>query len=164
MTFNPLGIVIQRYGGNVEYSFVPHNAVTLTGYVQSVPVSMVRPFVGDIEIRDRATSPGLGGELGYRLYTGRRGPEGLFLGASFVVMPLAYPRLGRDLAVELERTYAVGGAADIGAQTITEFGLTLGGGVGVSYVGYDLPNDPSRLPFAMPRVLPRLLVQTGFAF
>lgn len=164
LTVNPLAFVIQRYGGNVEYSFLPHQAVVATGYVQSVPVSMVRPFAGNMEIRDRATSPGFGGELGYRLYTGRRGADGLFIGGSFVAMPVAYPRLGRDLAVELERVYGFGGAVDIGAQTVTSFGLTIGGGIGASFLAYDMPNDPSRLPLAMPGVLPRLLLQTGYSF
>lgn len=164
LTINPLGFVIQRYGGNAEYSFAPHHAVVATGYVQSVPVSMVRPFAGNVEIRDRATSPGFGGELGYRLYSGRRGADGLFVGGSFVAMPVAYPRLGRDFAVELERVYGVGGAVDVGAQTVTSFGLTIGGGIGASFLAYDMPKDPSRLPFAMPHVLPRLLLQTGYSF
>lgn len=164
LTINPLGFLIQRYGGNVEYSFLPHHAVVAAGYVQSVPVSMVRPFAGNIEIRDRASSPGFGGELGYRLYSGRRGADGLFIGGSFVAMPLAYPRLGRDLAVELERIYGIGGAVDVGAQTVTSFGLTIGGGLGASFLAYDMPNDPSRLPFAMPHVLPRLLLTTGYSF
>lgn len=164
LTTNPLGFVIQRYGGNAEYAFLPHHAVIATGYVQSVPVSMVRPFAGNVRIRDRASSPGFGGELGYRLYSGKRGAEGLFVGGSFVAMPIAYPRLERDLAVGLERVYGVGGAVDVGAQTITSFGLTIGGGIGASFLAYDMPDDPSRLPFAMPRVLPRLLLQTGYAF
>ncbi len=164
LTVNPLAFVIQRYGGNVEYSFLPHHAIVGTVYAQSLPVSMVRPFAGNVAIRDAASSPGFGGELGYRLYSGGRGADGLFIGGSVLAMPLAYPRLARDLAVELERVYGVGGAVDIGAQTVTSFGLTIGGGIGVSLLAYDMPNDPSRLPFAMPHVLPRLLLQTGYSF
>src|SRR5690606_19062202 len=52
LTVNPLGFLIQRYGGNVEWSFAPHHAITTSAYVQSVPVEMVRPFAGEIEIRD----------------------------------------------------------------------------------------------------------------
>jgi hypothetical protein len=164
LTLNPLGFVIQRYGGNLEYSFAPHHVIAGTGYVQTVPVEMVRPFARGVEIRDRATAPSFGGELGYRLYSGRRGADGLFIGGSFVAMPVAYPRLGRDRAVELERIYGVGGAVDIGAQTVTSWGLTIGGGLGASFLAYGMPNDPSRLPFAMPNVLPRLLLQTGYSF
>jgi hypothetical protein len=164
LTFNPLGLVIQRYGGNVEYSFAPHHVVAGTLYVQSVPVEMVRPFASGVEIRDPSTSPGFGGELGYRLYSGRKGAHGLFVGGSLVAMPVAYPRLGRDFVVELERVYGMGGAIDVGAQGITSFGLTIGGGIGASFLAYDMPDDPRRLPFTIPTVLPRLLLQTGYAF
>ena len=66
--------------------------------------------------------------------------------------------------VELERIYGVGGAVDIGAQTVTSWGLTVGGGLGASFLAYNYPNDPSRLPYALPNVLPRLLIQTGYSF
>lgn len=171
LTINPLGFVIQRYGGNIEWSFAPHHALTASGYVQSVPVSMVKPFAGDIEVRDRNASPGLGGELGYRLYSGRRGADGLFIGGAFVAMPVAYPRLasvagvtGGQTTVELERIYGIGGAIDVGAQTVTRWGLTIGGGLGASFLAYDFPNDPARLPYSLPAVLPRLLLQTGYSF
>lgn len=171
LTVNPLAFVIQRYGGNVEWSFAPHHALVASGYVQSVPVEMVRPFTGkDLDIKDRNATPGIGGELGYRLYSGKRGADGLFIGGSFVAMPVAYPRLGgiapgqRQAIVELERIYGVGGAVDVGAQTVTSWGLTIGGGLGASFLAYDYPNDPSRLPYALPNVLPRLLLQTGYSF
>lgn len=169
LTLNPLGIVIQRYGGNVEWSPAPHHALIVSGYVQSVPVELVRPFTNRIRVSDGSAAPALGGELGYRLYSGRSGPEGLFIGGSLVAMPFAYPRLANDatlknMSVELARVYGLGGAIDIGAQTITSFGLTLGGGIGASFLTYDMPQDPQRLPIAMPSVLPRLLLSTGYAF
>lgn len=164
LTVNPLGLVIQRYGGNVEWSPVRHQAIVASGYVQSVPVELVRPFASGIEIRDRATAPSFGGEIGWRLYSGRKGADGLFIGGAFVAMPMAYPRLGPDLAVELERIYGIGGAVDVGAQTVTDFGLTIGGGIGASFLAYDFPDDVRRLPVSLPGVLPRLLLQTGYAF
>jgi hypothetical protein len=170
LTVNPLAFVIKRYGGNIEWSFARHHALVGSGYVQSVPVEMVRPFAGDFEIKDKSASPGFGGELGYRLYSGKRGADGLFIGGSFVAMPVAYPRLGaispttRQATVELQRIYGVGGAIDIGAQTVTSWGLTIGGGIGASFLAYDYPRDPSRLPYALPNVLPRLLLQTGYSF
>jgi hypothetical protein len=169
LTINPLAFVIERYGANFEYSFLPHHVVVASGYVQTVPVEMVRPFMpANVQIRDGATSPSLGGEIGYRLYSGRTGANGLFIGGSFVAMPLAYPRLtsatmGRA-TVELERMYGFGGAVDVGAQVITSFGLTLGGGLGATFLSYEEVKDSSRLPIAMPSVLPRMLLQTGYAF
>lgn len=170
LTINPLAFVIQRYGGNVEWSFARHHALVTSAYVQTTPVEMVRPFAGEIEITDRNASPGLGGELGYRLYSGKRGADGLFIGGSFVAMPVAYPRLASispatgTASIELARIYGVGGAIDIGAQTVTSWGLTIGGGLGASFLAYDYPDDPSRLPYALPNVLPRLLLQTGYSF
>ena len=172
LTINPLGFVIQRYGGNVEWSFARHHALVTSGYVQSTPVEMVRPFAGDVRITDKNASPGFGGELGYRLYSGKRGADGLFIGGSFVAMPVAYPRLASispttgvsNATVELARIYGVGGAIDIGAQTVTSWGLTIGGGLGASFLAYDYPDDPFRLPYALPNVLPRLLLQTGYSF
>jgi hypothetical protein len=170
LTINPLAFVIQRYGGNVEWSFARHHALVTSGYVQSVPVEMVRPFAGEFEIKDKNATPGFGGELGYRLYSGKRGADGLFIGGSFVAMPVAYPRLGgidpaaTTATVELARIYGVGGAIDVGAQTVTSWGLTIGGGLGASFLAYDYPNDPSRLPYSLPNVLPRLLLQTGYSF
>ena len=170
LTINPLAFVIQRYGGNVEWSFARHHALVGSGYVQTVPVEMVRPFAGELDIRDKNATPGFGGELGYRLYSGKRGADGLFIGASFVAMPVAYPRLGgisasqRQATVELQRIHGYGGAIDVGAQTVTSWGLTFGGGIGASFLAYDYPNDPSRLPYSLPNVLPRLLLQTGYSF
>jgi len=169
ITVNPLAFVIQRYGANVEHAFLPHHVVVASGYVQTVPVEMVRPFMpANVDVRDRATAPSLGGEIGYRLYSGRTGANGLYLGGSFVAMPVAYPRLASATAagatVDLERMYGFGGAVDVGAQVITSFGLTLGGGLGATFLTYEEPNDPSRLPIAMPSVLPRMLLQTGYAF
>lgn len=170
LTINPLAFVIQRYGGNIEWSFARHHALVGSGYLQSVPVEMVRPFAGDIVIKDKNATPAFGGELGYRLYSGKRGADGLFIGGSFVAMPVAYPRLGATevgtgtATVELARIYGVGGAIDIGAQTVTSWGLTIGGGLGASFLAYNYPDDPSRLPYSLPSVLPRLLLQTGYSF
>lgn len=170
LTVNPLGFIIQRYGGNVEWSFARHHALAVSGYVQSTPVELVRPFAGELEITDKKASPGFGGELGYRLYSGKRGADGVFIGGSFVAMPVAYPRVGAinlattQASVDLARIYGFGGAVDIGAQTVTSFGLTIGGGVGASFLAYDYPDDPLRLPYALPNVLPRLLLQTGYSF
>lgn len=170
LTINPLAFVIQRYGGNIEWSFARHHALIGSGYLQSVPVEMVRPFAGEVQIRDKNATPAFGGELGYRLYSGKRGAEGLFIGGSFVAMPVAYPRVGgvdaatTTASVELARIYGVGGAIDIGAQAVTSWGLTIGGGLGASFLAYNYPDDPARLPYSLPSVLPRLLLQTGYSF
>lgn len=165
VTLNPLGFAVQRYGANLEVLPVPHHALTGSLYLQSMPAWIARSISGRSEINeDRGSS--VGGELGYRLYSGSRGANGLFVGASFVSMPLAYPRIADDLAsVDLRRFNATGAALDIGAQLVTTDGFTLGGGIGVMYLGYELPADTRRVPLTIePHVLPRLLLAAGWSF
>lgn len=165
VTVNPLGIAIERYGANIEVVPVPHHAIVGSLYAQSVPTWMARSISGRSEIN---ASPGssLGGEIGYRLYSGKVGADGLFAGASFVSMPLAYPRLADDRAsADLRRFTASGAAVDIGVQKVTSSGFTIGGGIGVMYLAYSLPEDSRRIPLAIePHVLPRLLLAAGWSF
>ena len=165
VTVNPLGLAIQRYGANLEVVPVPHHALVGSLYSQSIPTWIIK----DVSGRNEINQPGgasLGGELGYRLYSGRVGADGLFVGGSFVSMPLAYPRLASDLAsADLVRFSALGAALDVGLQKVTRSGFTVGGGVGVMYLDYQVPNDNRRIPINIePHVLPRLLLTAGWSF
>jgi hypothetical protein len=165
VTVNPLGLAIQRYSANVEVVPFAHHAFVGSLYSQSMPVWLIKDVSGRDEINPQ-TSASLGGELGYRLYSGSVGADGLFVGASFVSMPLAYPRLGRDLAsADLVRFSALGAAFDIGLQKVTRSGFTFGGGVGVMYLDYQVPSDVRRIAITVePHVWPRLLLMTGWSF
>lgn len=165
VTVNPLGLAFERYGGNVEVSPFPHHALTASLYSQSVPLWLVKALSARDEVHEHGGST-LGGELGYRLYSGKGGADGLFVGGSFVSMPLAYARLGADLAsAELVRFSAPGAAFDLGVQKVTGSGFTLGGGIGVMYLAYAVPTDNRRLPLGIePHVLPRLLLAAGWSF
>ncbi len=165
VTINPLGLAFERYGGNVEASPLPHHVFAGTLYTQAIPMWLVKSLSGHDEIHDNSGSS-IGGELGYRIYSGRIGADGLFAGASFVSMPLAYPRIDADLrSADLVRFNALGGAFDIGAQKVTESGFTFGGGVGVMYLSYAMPSDIRRIPIGLePHVLPRLLLAAGWSF
>jgi len=164
VTINPLGLVYDRYGGNVEASPIPHHVFTGSLYTQSVPLWLVKSISGRDEIHD-AGGTSLGGELGYRLYSGSIGADGLFAGGSFVSMPLMYPRIDADFrSADLVRFNALGAAFDIGVQKVTGSGFTIGGGVGVMYLAYDMPQDFRRLPIGIePHVLPRLLLAAGWS-
>jgi hypothetical protein len=148
VTINPLGLAFERYGANVEASPLPHHVIAGSLYTQSVPMWLVRKLAG------------------YRLYSGRIGADGAFVGGSFVSMPLAYARLASDTrSVDLVRFNAVGAAFDIGVQKVTDSGFTIGGGVGVTYLSYTMPVDSRRLPLGIePHVLPRLLLAAGWSF
>jgi hypothetical protein len=166
ITGNPLSLLIGRFGGNVEIVAAAHHAIVGSAYAQVFPVGIVRGMMPP-EVRDRVRDPPVtvGGELGYRLYSGSRGTEGLFVGPSLVVTPLAYPRLTPDMNVDLVTFHAPGVALDAGVQHVTGIGLTLGGGIGVEYLAYTLPNDPRRLPVPVDaHWLPRVLMAAGWSF
>lgn len=165
VTINPLGLAFNRYGGNVEASPLPHHVLTGSLYTQAVPLWLVKSISGRDEIHENGGSS-LGGELGYRLYSGSIGADGLFAGGSFVSMPLAYPRWDADMrSADLVRFSALGAAFDVGVQKVTSSGFTLGGGVGVMYLAYDMPQDFRRIPIGLePHVLPRLLLAAGWSF
>lgn len=165
VTVNPLGLAIQRYGANVEVVPVPHHAIVGSLYSQSIPVWLIKDVSGRDEINKQGGAS-LGGELGYRLYSGKVGADGVFVGASFVSMPLAYPRLASDLAsADLVRFSALGAALDVGVQKVTASGFTIGGGVGVMYLDYTVPKDWRTIALTMePHVLPRLLLTAGWSF
>ena len=164
VTVNPLGLALARYGGNVEASPFPHHTLVASLYSQSVPMWLARAFASRDELHDTGGAT-LGGELGYRLYSGRNGSDGLFVGPSFVSMPLAYPRLASDLrSADLVRFSAPGAALDVGFQKITSSGFTIGGGIGVMYLAYEMPNDVRRIPIGFePHVVPRLLLAAGWS-
>jgi hypothetical protein len=159
-----------RYGGNVEVLPFAHHAIVLSGYVQTFPPWIVRRLVpSNVEVGGGPPSRP-GGEIGYRFYTGARGATGLFVGPSAVVMPLLYPRLSQDLRAEVVSFNAYGAALDVGVQAITDFGLTLGGGLGVMYLAYMPPasvTPPAGVTapsIIQPHVLPRFLLTAGWSF
>jgi hypothetical protein len=112
----------------------------------------------------------VGGEIGYRFYTGRDAPTGFFVGPSFLAMPFAYPRVTEDAKAEVVSFHAYGAALDLGAQIVTGSGFTFGGGVGVMALAYTPPASAAppagvEVPsYPEPHVLPRLLLQAGWAF
>ena len=72
VTINPLGLALERYGANVEASPLPHHVIIGSLYTQAVPMWLVRKFAGQYTVHDN-DGASLGGELGYRLYSGSLG-------------------------------------------------------------------------------------------
>ena len=139
LTLNPLPMALGRFGANAEFLAAPHHAFLVSAYLQSFPTWMLRQLVpSNVDVgAGPASRPG--GEVGYRLYTGANEATGLFVGASALAMPLAYPRVTRTLRADVVSFEGYGGALDIGVQVITDAGFTLGGGLGVMYVAYTPP-------------------------
>lgn len=167
---NPLAAVAGRYGLNVEYVPFVHHAIIGSAFYQTFPTYALKPFMPTPIDPNAGASGKAGGEIGYRYYSGRRGANGFFAGASAVVMPLAAPRLTQEQKGELTSFYAYGGAIDIGIQGITDSGFTIGAGIGGMYLAYDVPKSAKTPtgaePFKVsdPHVLPRVLFAAGWSF
>jgi hypothetical protein len=170
ITLNPLGFVASRYGANVELLAARHHALTASVYVQSFAPWMLRMVMpSGVTIGDGPPSR-VGGEIGYRFYTGSEGATGFFVGPSVVTMPLAYPRVSDTGAVDVVSFNALGVSADLGVQAVLSSGFTIGGGVGVMVLAYAPPPSATPPPgvtapsLAEPHVLPRLLLHAGWSF
>jgi hypothetical protein len=163
-------MALGRWGANVEFVPAAHHAIVASGYLQTFqPWILRRILPSEVEVGGGPPSRA-GGELGYRFYTGATGANGLFIGPSFVAMPLAYPRVGADLRTDVVSFEAYGGAFDVGAQAIVDGGFTIGGGIGVMYLAYTPPASIAPPPgvsapkLLEPHVLPRLLLAAGWSF
>jgi hypothetical protein len=167
---NPLPLVAGRYGVNVELVPFRHHALIASAWLQTFTPAMLRVLLPDAIDVSKGAVALLGGELGYRVYSGGEGAHGLFAGVSGVAMPIAYPRVSPDLKSEVLSFHAYGGALDVGVQAITSSGFTIGGGLGVMYLAYAPPSSAQPPPgvsvpsIPEPHVLPRLLMSAGWSF
>jgi Protein of unknown function (DUF3575) len=164
---NPLAIAIGRFSMNLEYMVAPHHAVEISPYVFfAVPGA-------------NSEVDAYGGEIGYRYYTGKYGPEGWFLGGSLAFGTFTYqhnaPTVTRasdglllDGSVNTEYD-SLGGAIDAGYQIILQEHVVVGLGAGVEYryltIGPDFqPYDhTSQWLLYGPGFRPRLLFSMGGA-
>jgi hypothetical protein len=120
----------------------------------TMPCMMVLP---------KQTFWGVGGEIGYRYYTEERGPRGFFVGPSFILGVMTAKAQNGDKLGYLD----LGGALDVGWQTIIADSVTVSFGVGVQFTAPDksIPNQqfPADI-YANTRVFPRALASIGWAF
>ncbi len=159
---NPLDFIIGRYSLALEYLPVPHHALHATPYWEyALPGT-----------DDQLT--GIGAELGYRYYTGDRGPHGFFAGGSFLVADLEYVHgnvvpLPLDQAVDTKYVQ-LGGAVDVGYQLVFLGAFAAGVGAGVQYTAdtltpqFEYVNHPWHDLVYGPGLRPRAIVQLGAAF
>ncbi len=167
---NPIPMIAGRYGINAELVVVRHHALVASGWAQTFTPTMLRVLMPKEIDTSRGAATRFGGELGYRFYTGREGPNGLFVGISGVAMPIVYPRVTQDFKTDVPSFNAYGGAFDVGVQAITDAGFTIGGGLGVMYLAYAPPasaTPPSGVTipdYPEPHFLPRLLFSAGWSF
>lgn len=164
---NPLSLFIGRLSANVEYMPAVHHAVVVNPYYVSVNADVTVGVDGDAETYEDNFSGG-GVELGYRMYTGSKGPNGFFVGPSLLLG--LYNSEDSDFTDTEGRTFtSYGFAVDIGGQGVIGPGIVLGGGFGLQYTkvsgdapGFDLPLTAEILVGG--GVRPRFLLSVGYAF
>jgi len=159
IALNPLGLFVGRYSISLEYQPVLHHAITLN------------PFYNHTTITDTVTDAnygtlnGGGAELGYRYYTGRKGPNGFFVGPSFL-----FGSYSQSINNSKSDSFtAFGGAVDVGGQAVIGPGFVIGGGFGMQYTktSKNIATDNLNLAtvlIASGGVRPRFLFSVGYAF
>jgi hypothetical protein len=160
LTINPIAPLIGRWGGNVEILPVSHHGVYLSGsYVSRADCCTSTPSdTAGSSPENASVLRGGFGELGYRYYTGSRGPMGLFVGPSLVTGVLS---TGSEGTISL-----VGAALDVGGQLVFH-GFVLGAGVGVQALHASRmitkTDDPTVDVLTQSMIAPRLLATIGYA-
>ncbi len=130
LTFNPLNLIIGRYGFNFEYQPVLHHGLILTPHYDYLSGSLPDDG-GCLNGNCTDTLNGVGAELGYRFYSGRHGFDGFFAGPSLLIArrKLTGTYEGHTSA---EVFTSVGGAFDVGWQWQQDH-FSVGIGAGVQY-------------------------------
>lgn len=183
---NPLSLLSfgRRASIQIEVMLAKHHALTINPFYIRQPQRLKEHLPNSsLDTRDTPTDFGirnaLGGELGYRFYTGDRGPNGFFTGPSFIYARSWHTghrapefddfdiALGRILAVgDYNGSFnAYGAAFDIGGQFIFGPGIVIGFGVGVQYVVPSGSFGGALSYFSgLIGIAPRVLFALGYAF
>ena len=165
--WNPLPLfTIGRASGNVVFVPFDHHALVLSPFYawsKTEPIYVIDASGTPIRQLPEQHFRGFGAELGYRWYSGRGGPRGLFVGPSLVLGSFT-----ASAADGTDTSYLhLGVAADIGYQVLVADSVALSLGVGVQYTtpSKSLPDQqfPADL-YANALVRPRVLSSLGWAF
>lgn len=165
---NPLSVIIGRYSLNVEILPARHHALVLNPHYDSFSFEPAVNAGGeDIAVTDGFS--GYGAELGYRYYSGSRGPQGFFIGPSLLLG--RYHAKQSDLTGSDEKSFtSVGWALDVGGQAIVGSGVVLGFGLGIQQTRNSVNADQfGELPLFAEALVgsgvrPRFLFSAGYAF
>jgi len=154
LSYNPFTLQASRYGANAELLLKSHHVAELTLY-------WANTLTNEDSFSNRFR--GIGGELGYRYYTGHDGPRGIYVGPSLLLGGFdAVPANGATTKFE---NYGV--AIDVGYQALVGDRWVVGLGGGVQYNRPNKTFSQQELPasvYANPGVRPRLLLALGVAF
>lgn len=165
---NPLALAIGRYSIQGEYLPAPHHAITLNPFFVHAPVTA---SVNGQDV-DLGSLNGFGGELGYKFYTGSKGPNGFYVGPSLILGHYSASAPSGTAAAGSsgnDSFTSYGAALDIGGQAIVGPGIVIGGGFGLQYTknSQDLNTSDLNLASAVIAgggIRPRFLLSLAYAF
>lgn len=177
LELNPLAVFVGRYSLTGEVLVSRHHGIVVTPYVVH---GTVDPDTNayDYDIGDDAVLNGWGGEIGYRYYFDK-GLNGPYAGISALVGRYVWSGTHYDSSsgekAEATRsdlaTMSIGGALDVGYETVIGPGFVVGGGLGLQYT---VATEERAIPFdrfASPALAsclegfcPRFLLTVGYAF
>ena len=158
----------------LEATLADHHALNLSLFYGATRTNQVPASMADMTQVDALTTlfQGFGGELGYRWYSGKAGPRGLYVGASFLLAHYdATPTKGVGTSTARNGAdvpfWNLGGALDVGWQGIfaDRFVAGLGGGLQYTAPTHSFPQQeiPASV-YANRGLRPRILLGLGVAF
>jgi hypothetical protein len=161
---NPLATFIGRYSIQGEYLPAVHHAITLNPFYTHASITISNGNADGSDLNAGSLS-GFGGELGYRYYTGVKGPNGFYVGPSFLFSSYSQSLDGQSS----DSFTSVGGAIDIGGQGVVGPGIVVGGGFGLQWTKTSKDIDTNNLNLASAVIAgggtrPRFLFTIGYAF
>ncbi len=163
VSFYPLSLFIGRYSAQFEYLPVQNHAISLNPFYTSLDG-------GSVNGASLGKFSGFGAELGYRFYTGSKGPNGFFVAPSFLFA--SYKQSGficTGASTSCSTSFTSYGAAlDIGGQAVIG-GFVIGGGGGLQSTKNSKSIATDGLNFASAIIAggglrPRALLTIGYAF
>ncbi len=165
LEWNPLALIIGKVSVNAVIVPVDHHALVLSPFFATTttnPIDVYDPS-GNATQLPAQKFWGVGGEIGYRYYTGLGGPRGLFAGPSLILGAMTAEAQNGTSTSYMD----LGLAADVGYQmlVVDDLSLTLGAGAQYSFPSRSIPGQqfPADV-YANARVFPRALASIGWAF
>jgi MYXO-CTERM domain-containing protein len=154
LSWNPFTLHLERASLNLEVLARSHHVAVITLFGARTKTN---------EDSYENVFEGLGGELGYRWYSGHDGPRGLYVGPSLLLARFwAVPARGETIPF-----WNLGLAVDVGWQAIVADRWVVGVGAGAQYTVPTASFPAQELPasvYAIRGLRPRLLMALGYAF
>jgi hypothetical protein len=164
--WNPVALItIDRVSFNVVIVPADHHALILSPFYQWATTQPIFVFDQDGAATQLPQQKfyGIGGEIGYRYYTGIGGPRGFFVGPSLILS--AMTAKAQDGAKTGYVDYGLAG--DVGYELLLADRVAVSVGVGAQFTTPDksIPNQqfPADI-YANSRAFPRALASIGWAF